>query len=107
MANLIHSEVTSSGIHRMFYNDNNTIIEKAVCDVTPVLTVNKEMQNTAGYGTTKDKSMRHVASIPLIVLEQWIREYGVNPLDPQHDKLLKRLLNDPDNLFLRTTNGVV
>ena len=52
--------------------------------------------------------MRHVASIPLVVVEQWIKEDGVNFMTlPRHEKsiYLRRKLNDIDNRAWRTSEG--
>ena len=52
--------------------------------------------------------MWHYASIPIVVQEQWLREYGhANwPMLPGNEKLLLRLLNSPEWKYLKTTNGL-
>ena len=72
-------------------------------DVAPILEHNKELQK-AGQ---KSDWGRHIASIPVMVLEQWIQETGVdfymlNGAD--QDKFLKKYLNDPAWAYLRTDN---
>lgn len=47
-----------------------------------------------GDGYNADRSLRAVAEVPLVVLEQLQRE-GVNYLDPNCDKELMRRLRDP------------
>ena len=56
---------------------------------------------------TKDKSMRKVASIPLIIIEKWKRELGVDVMNKDHMPKVKQLLNDPQYRFLRTHESVI
>lgn len=72
---------------------------ETVQDVGPVLEVNKALHaaidERARYG-----EWSHVASIPLVVWEQWKKEGDVN--DPA---FVRKKLNDRDNLFMRTRPG--
>jgi hypothetical protein len=66
--------------------DDGRLVVKRTQDTTPYLEANRAEFNAAPswrpYASgRKDKSLRKVASIPLIVVEQWMRE-GVNILDP-------------------------
>ena len=74
-----------------------------------VLRSNQALQNAGwdGYSGDKDKAFKHVASIPLQIIEIWEKEYGVNPLEPGNEKLLTRLLNDPEWSWIRTSRGRV
>lgn len=45
----------------------------------------------------------HVASIPNIVQLRWINEYGFNPVYAEDKTVLRRLLNDRDWRWLRTS----
>lgn len=75
-----------------------------VSDVEPILEANKrEANDTGGYGSTRE--WRHIANIPLIVIEIWKKQYGVDPTKRGHEALLRRLLNDPDNRLLRISAG--
>ena len=46
--------------------------------------------------------MRKVASIPLIIIEKWKAEHGVDIMNKDHWHRVKQLLNDPEYRFLRT-----
>ena len=51
-----------------------------------------------------------MASIPLVIVEQWIKEDGVNFMTlPKHEKsvYLRRKLADPDNRAWRTSEGAM
>lgn len=77
-------------------------------DVEAILDTNKELANdgTKGFSTSGD--FRRVASIPLIVIEKWMKEDGVNFFQLQgleRTKYLRRKLNDIDNRHLLTSAG--
>lgn len=76
-------------------------------DVQAVLDANKEDQtfNPTGYSLSRD--LKHVARIPAIVYELWIEKYGVDALNPDHKDAVRKLLNDRDWLWLRTSGGVI
>lgn len=56
----------------------------------------------------KDVSMRHVAEIPNLVAEQWLKE-GINIFSPDPDmqKKFRQKLNSPEYRYLRTFPGRV
>lgn len=59
---------------------------------------------------TKFAPVNHkIASIPVVVLEDWKNKHGLDWLlvgtDPHHTGLFLRLLKDPDNLKFRTSMG--
>jgi len=84
----------------------DTVIQKRQQDVEPLLEMNRKEFNgdtPNGYGTFKD--MRKVASIPLIVIEKWKKELGVDAFNKNDMPKVKKLLNDPEWQFLRTSKG--
>lgn len=81
---------------------------KRTQDVQPILDRNKELANDGTKGFSKSGDMRRVASIPLVVIEQWMKTDGINFLSlkgPERTAYLRRKLNDPDNRFLKTSAG--
>jgi hypothetical protein len=76
---------------------------KRIQDVEPILEHNKALQ-TLNDGYSPSRDLRRVASIPNVVVEQWMRE-GVNIFDKNCAAEVRRRLNDPTNLFLRTAPG--
>ena len=75
-------------------------------DVDPYLAMNKyERNNDAG---AKTKFARKAATIPNIVIEQWLKEgidvfkYGICP---DTTKRIKAKLNSNDHQYLRTHNS--
>lgn len=71
-------------------------------DVDPILDENKRKQNLEQRGW-----VRQVGSIPHVVTVKWMQEDGVfwPRLAPrEQDEYLRRKLNDPDYLYLKTTS---
>ena len=95
----------SSTFHYDPDGDQSTV--RTVQDVEPILENNKRLQ-TLNDGYTADRSLRRVASIPLVVVQQWMKEDGVNWLAlPKEEQTvyLRRKLNDPQWRYLRTSSG--
>ena len=72
-------------------------------DVEPVLNHNKRLLATDdGWSPTRE--LRRAASIPHVVVLQWLAE-GVDVFDPNHKAEVRRRLNSPDWAHLRTAPG--
>jgi hypothetical protein len=69
-------------------------------DVSPTLEWNKKLQNEP----QKSESFRHIASVPPIVIEQWLVESGLDYSSPEFKHFMMRKLRDRDWIFLRTTD---
>lgn len=73
-------------------------------DVEDIIENNKRLQNTP----QKSDWGRHVASIPNVILEQWLNEEHVRgnislkPYSKEFDKIIEKKLRDPDWRWLRT-----
>lgn len=74
-----------------------------VADVEPVLEANKRMQRDNPTGMGASREWQHIAEIPVIVYEKWCQDHGCDVLALENKDLLKRLLNDPDWRWLRTS----
>ena len=66
-------------------------------------------QNKKARGISENKKMgdmQRVASIPSIVVMQWMKE-GINVMAPNKDDLkrMKKKLNSPEYAYLRTGGG--
>jgi hypothetical protein len=84
-----------------------TTIE-TIQDVEPILNANKAMQNDTAYSKRGIKNeMWHAACVPNIIQEKWLREKGVDVWNNDHWPKVKRLLNDPDWKWLKTTTGTI
>jgi len=81
---------------------NGTFVIETRQDVAPILDRNKALQ-THNDGFNRARDLARVASIPVVVQYEWLKRYGVNLYDPDHAPRVKRLLNDPEWRYLRTS----
>lgn len=88
--------------HR-FDGDNNKTIIETVQDVEPILNINAKTLSNSDPSWKGD--MHHVASIPLVIWEQWWRELGGDPWAKEHRPWLIAKLNNKDWCKLRTKEG--
>ena len=86
-----------------FWEDDGKIIIRKTQDVEPILEANKRLFND-GDGYSPSRELRRAASIPLVVVEQWMRE-GVDIFNPDHAEAIKRKLNSSEWAHLRTAPG--
>ena len=76
-------------------------------DVTPVIEENKTKQSL-GEGVSKSKELNHVASIPLVIVEQLAKKGIMSPTgDIKDHKRFKKWLNNSDNRAFRVWQGTV
>ncbi|MEA2807644.1 MAG: hypothetical protein QOJ17_1785, partial [Rhodospirillaceae bacterium] len=54
-----------------------------------------------------ERDVRMVARIPLIIIEKWRNELGVDYWNPDHQDKVDRLLADPEWRWLRTDGGTI
>ena len=84
-------------------HDKDNVVLKNTQDVQPILEMNKkEMAGDSPYGAQNNPNMRKVASIPLVIIEKWQRELGIDIMDKNDMPKIKKLLNDPEYRWLRT-----
>jgi GTP-sensing pleiotropic transcriptional regulator CodY len=84
------------------HNEDKVILEN-VQDIEPLLELNKkELNKDYLYGGVETDGMRKVASIPLIIIEKWKRELGIDIMNKNDMPKVKKLLNDPEYRWLRT-----
>jgi hypothetical protein len=83
-----------------FPGDNGTFTIRRRQDVEPTIEWNKKLQNEP----QKSESFRHIASVPPIVIEQWLIESGLSYGSREFQQFMLRKLRDRDWIFLRTTD---
>lgn len=95
------------GITKVFHrlHDGDWAYE-TIQDVEPILDLNKWAQNASPAYNIKGPS-RQVASIPLIIIEKWRNELGVDYWNPDHQRKVDDLLNSSEWRWLRTDNSVL
>ena len=98
--------MTDSPIKRKttYDTDGDKLVLHSVQDVSPLIELNKKEFNKDYIhgGVETQGGMRKVASIPLIIIEKWKTEHGVDIMNKDHWDKVKKLLNDPEYRFLRT-----
>lgn len=106
MARLLDDSGPVKTLAHYVEHSDQLIIER-VQDVEPVLDANAVLRAAQPDGyASRARELRHVAEVPLVVLEQWANQQGIG-LDVllRDDGLLRRFLNDPANRFLRIGGG--
>ena len=84
----------------------DAVVQRRQQDVEPLLEMNRrEINGDLPSKKSTFGNMQKVASIPLIVIEKWKAELGVDALDKSHFHKVKQLLNEPEWKYLRTSAG--
>ena len=93
-------------------NDKDGIIQKRSLDIEPIIENNKKLFNQ-NDGYSSDKGLKRIASIPVVILEIWCKEYHKDqnkgnwfelPQETQK-KILKEKLNSSEFRYFRTAEG--
>jgi hypothetical protein len=82
------------------------LIARFTQDVEPNLDLNKALYNS-NDGYSRSREIRRVASIPLVIVEKWMNEDGINVYNKNHREAVRRKLNSNEYLWLRTAPGRV
>lgn len=94
-------------VEELWYDTNNDrLVVNTIQDISDVLEANKQARNTSAKPVFGSEVFNKVASIPNIVVAQWLREDP--PLDifnPDHQKRLRARLNSREYLYLRSMEG--
>jgi len=84
-----------------YHNPTGEFAIENIEDIQPLLDSNKKLQN-------EDHSIRDEfrlsARIPMTVVYEWKRLFGVDVYKKDHAQAVKKLLNSPDYRYLKTTN---
>ena len=74
-------------------------------DIEPIIEANKDEQNS---GISQDSALgRRVARIPLVLIPEIEKKYGLNFYNPDHTDAILKLLNSSEFRHLRTDNSVL
>jgi hypothetical protein len=100
------SDGKDSGVAEwMRYNHHdNTMEVRSAQRVDSIIEANKAQYAQMDERTRWRDGMNHVASIPLVVIEQY-KQRGIDLMKDQ--KELRKFLADPDNKYFRTRPGKV
>lgn len=87
------------------HTEDKLVVER-VQDVEPILEANKRDFNATPETGQFKQPLVLAARIPLIVIEQWLKE-GINLFEPspEMEKAVRKKLNSPEYAYLRTNRG--
>ena len=93
----------ATGINEIFhYNEDGSFAIEAQQDVEPIAEASKRSFNAFSGAKDKWGDGQRVASIPLVILQDWMASGKI-----RDQAFIKRWLNDPDNAVFRTRPGRV
>jgi len=94
------------GITKLFHRHHDgDWTYQMVQDIEPIIEANKDEQNS---GISQDGPLgRRVARIPLVLIAEIQKTYGIDFYNRDHWPALKRLLNSSEFSHLRTDNTVL
>lgn len=86
---------------------SDTAIIHRSADVQPIIDRNKELANHTDGWTSRERDMRHAASIPMEVALIWLQRYGIRAWSKEHADKVKQLLNSNEWRYLRTSEFIL
>lgn len=101
----LKDSMTEFNVRHLFDHIEKKLFIHKTEDIESLLDENAYARNHQGNnGFGKSRNWRKIGSIPMIVVEQILREHGVNILDgsPEADKFVKRYLQN--NYKFRTVD---
>lgn len=92
----------------VYHDDGETVAIEHRQDISKYLDFNRAAQNEHINYTQKGIEYYHVASIPALAAIKIRDETGLDVFNPDHQQdVLKRIINNPDYAYLRTTPGTI
>lgn len=94
-----------AGLTTTLKTEDDRLIISATQDCTPIAERAKALHNAGVYGSSE---MRHVASLPRVIVEKYMNETGVSFAEVMSDmKHIKRICENPDNGAFRIWKGAL
>jgi len=110
MARASHDSPGGIFEHMVEQASTGEVFDHHVQDVEPILNNNKRLMaeaETGNKGYSPDGDWKRLASIPLVLVEKWLFEEGINVNNKDHWPAVAAKLDDPEYLYLRTAPGRV
>jgi hypothetical protein len=104
MAELFYRDDWAGVTHTIDRIDDNTVVVHTSGDVQPILDANKHDANH-GNPWSPSRDLKHVARIPTEIYMIWLHRFGIDALNHEHAAAVRKLLNDPEWMYLRTGGG--
>lgn len=99
-------DIRPDGIIEKFHYDETTDTSyiETIQDVESIIKENKRQFNdTPEFGKHKG-DLHRVASVPVVLMQKWAKEWGLNMYGEDFKVKLIQRLNDPDYKYLKTCN---
>lgn len=86
--------------------DGSVDVKHTFLDCSSILDANKRAQ-VDNMNTRMGDGLEKVATIPMTVVYEWIRDHGVNLYNPNHKAGVERLLNSSDYRYLKCRDIII
>jgi len=86
-----------NGIVTKLYHQADRLVVEKLQDIKAIVEANKQQANAVTKLSKMGDGMHHVGRIPVVVMERWMREDGINYLAHENRDLLMRKLHERDN----------
>lgn len=97
-----------NGVERWLHHDGETVAIETRQSLDAMFDITRRLRNEfQGYKDKGDNHFHRYAVIPPMVIDKWRNDHGIDVFDPEHADRVKKLLNDPDWRYLRTTEGTI
>jgi hypothetical protein len=96
---VVHSD---DGVKTILHKTHDTVAVERVQDVSAIVEANKRAFNDA---SGRMNEFQHIGRIPVVVMDRWCKEDGINYLLKENMPLLVKKLHHPDNKFFKTHPG--
>jgi hypothetical protein len=87
-------------------DDGSVDVKHTFLNSSSIIDANKRAQIDS-MNTRMGDGLEKVASIPMTVVYEWIRDHGVNLYDPNHRQGVERLLNSSDYRYLKCRQIII
>ena len=84
-----------------YHNPTGEFAIEHIEDIQPLIDSNKKLQQEDHH---RADEFRLSARIPMTVVYEWKRTYGVDLFNKDHKEGVRKLLNSPEYRYLKTTN---
>lgn len=101
---LIDVDPFTGVVQKMEKVDGKNYVRTISADIAPNTDHNLTLQNDGSNGYGKSRDLKHVASVPLHMIEFWKKVHGVDVFNKDHEKAFIRLLEQPEFRHFRTDN---
>ena len=90
------------GVTSVYHDLGDRVVIQNRQDIRDIVEANKRQKNDS---SGRMGEMVHVGRIPVVVMDQWIREDGINYLKAENKGLLLKKLEQRDNSVFKTHPG--